>query len=451
MDNYSGVPISTSHNEFLTRLEQDLGIPIRVIDSGSRPAVPNFDASERMQNEWGLSSTVLDVDYGGFGWRPVQHPTGFDMEEGLTILSRGLFVSEYRNWTGRDLNAQARCAEGTNGRAIATRIAARRNHGSFAYARIEAPVPEWVEDYEAIPFPDWRGQDGHPYERPIMAARATLEGIGRVLAYPFMVFDQRTGTPAEGRVDREVLLENPIRETIANVEEMRARRMERAKERFGEFSTGRLSTRVQEVRNTVAGLETDSTQMFESLAATQDRLREEKLTLDTLIAMQKGEQPTIDPETEWEALNRHEKVDKFTVVGDRLTFETVDLTLTDPDTGESAPLGRFRISFPMGPGSGRGIQIENLTNGKDDGSGRTRAHPHVANGRPCFGNIMNEIARMGAAGEVGGMLELLLQYLQTYNPRDDYGRFAGLWFEGDVRERVRTDGEAEDDEINDEL
>jgi hypothetical protein len=437
MDNFSGVRLHDRIVNLLSEIEQEVEVPIRIIDCGGRAVTPNMEANNTVSREWGYSTITIDEAVGGFFWREDHHPEGLDTGEGLTILVRGLHTPFMRGVSFNDLIGQGALRAGEVGRNMADRAIANREN--LLVPSDDQPMDlAWVGDLETIPWPDWHGTaDPHA-----MAYAFTLEGVDgrdeRCLVYPFQPNRQVTGDVARGRVDRNILWRGPIEVALGATEELRARAMERARERFNEFATGRLGSRIRSVRGTVSGLENDVQLHQQALLDSTVRLREEKITLDTLLSMDAGESVGIDPEAEWAALERHQMVDSFTIRGGRFVIETVELTLTDPDTHETAPLGRMRISFPLEPGSGRGIDIRNLTNARDDGSGIPRHHPHVpGSGAPCFGNVMSEVARMGAVGEVGGLLELLLQYLQTFNPRDDYGRFAGLWYEGEVRPERR--------------
>lgn len=423
--------MSTSTTTYLSRLEEEFAVPIRILDGANRMVVPTIQARDQMETDLGAETYVLESAYSGVDWRPDHHPDACqDFENGLSIFVRGTLGPPWAVST-IDVVGLGNLAAHTNGRNLAdlwSGIQSRVYQGDRTHP---AEDFDWTMDYAEQPWPDWRGAD----VAVPLAAAATWEGLGRVIAYGFQPNRINTGDVATGRVNRDVLWRDVIEALLGDTEEIRQRTMERARERFREFNTNRLGTRINEVRGSVTGLENALSDHEQALTSTRDSLRLEKLTLDTLLKMQEGDTPAADPDTEWEAIQNHNMVERLSIRGDRFVIDTVELTLTDPDDGRTATLGKFRISFPMRPGSGLGVQMENLTNAKDDGSGIPRHHPHIAQNRPCFGSLMNEVSRLGASGEVGGMLEVLLQYLQTYNPRDDYGRYAGLWFTGRVQER----------------
>jgi hypothetical protein len=432
MDNVAGIRLTGSVNGHLQQVERDLGVPIRLLDASNRMVVPTVDAREVVADTHGLPAYVLDPAYSGFDWRSENHPNDVqDFENGLTIFVRGVLGVPW-NVDYSTVQADGALTRGSNGWNLAQLWGAISH--TLLRSSTEYPVEDldWANDHYVVPWPDWNGDDPFP-----LAEVASFEGYGRIMAFGFQPNRINTGDPARGRVRRELIWREAIEQAVGDLEEIRAAAQERARERFREFSTNRLGTRISEVRGRVNELENGLATTEESISNTRESLRNEKLTLDTLMRMAEGETPPSDPDTEWNAVENHAMVEKFTIQGNRFVIETTELTLTDPDNGRTAPLGKFRISFPMQPGSGRGVSMENLTNAKDDGTGVPRHHPHIAQNRPCFGSVMNEVARLGASGEVGGMLEVLLQYLQTFNPRDDYGRYAGLWFEGEVRRHRR--------------
>jgi len=85
-------------------------------------------------------------------------------------------------------------------------------------------------------------------------------------------------------------------------------------------------------------------------------------------------------------------------------------------------VGTFRIVVTVGGG----VEITNMTNPKHK-EGHLWDHPHVQDHRPCWGNIQEGVNKMIAAYSFGAALQLILAYLQTYNPEDIYGKNITLW------------------------
>lgn len=126
----------------------------------------------------------------------------------------------------------------------------------------------------------------------------------------------------------------------------------------------------------------------------------------------------------YDRLRNHPRITDTRVEGDVLVFVTDELTLSHPEDPErSAPLGRIEVKIHMTAAGA--VEMRNLDRPRGG-----RAHPHCAQaGTPCFGTISQSVSQFIATHEYEGLVELLLQFLQTYNPADDYGRYAGYWFE----------------------
>lgn len=79
---------------------------------------------------------------------------------------------------------------------------------------------------------------------------------------------------------------------------------------------------------------------------------------------------------------------------------------------EKYPIGEFiiKIDFPNGV-----LTLLNTTNKRGDYD-----HPHIFNGSGCYGNIGSEITRCMSHCEVGILIPLLIQYLETVNAGDWY-------------------------------
>jgi hypothetical protein len=126
----------------------------------------------------------------------------------------------------------------------------------------------------------------------------------------------------------------------------------------------------------------------------------------------------------YEQLLAHPKVADVDMQGEQLIVTTTKLRITAPGgafDGESRCLGRMRVNLDV---MGSNINIENL-----DYPRNGRAHPHVDNtGTPCFGNIENTVYAYLERRELVALIEVLIAMFETYNPSDDWGRYARMWF-----------------------
>jgi hypothetical protein len=95
---------------------------------------------------------------------------------------------------------------------------------------------------------------------------------------------------------------------------------------------------------------------------------------------------------------------------------------TEPIQVDDGPfLGGYKIQFITGS---KKLKIENLVNPMSMGS---LAHPHIPqNGTPCFGNYTDIYFRFETGDYYIG-IELLHEFLSTYNPDDEWGRRLIYW------------------------
>lgn len=221
------------------------------------------------------------------------------------------------------------------------------------------------------------------------------------------------------------------------------RQRERARELFLAQSRQSLQTRIDALRNQVdSAAETIRSYETEIRTAVERRISGQR----ELSLLEAGGQELDDKLIEqWEAMLRHPKVVDIGVnnSGDYghlggVWVETVGLNITAPN-GCSGYLGRMRIIIPAV--AYNGITIRNLDNRQQDDGGSWRDHPHVVETGPCFGNIETLVATLRSNGEIAGLIEIIIQYLESYNPADSWGRTGYLWVDGHDGEG----GIAEDD------
>lgn len=161
------------------------------------------------------------------------------------------------------------------------------------------------------------------------------------------------------------------------------------------------------------------------------RAREQQWELNDLKRekeqIEKSDEIKVDQlNSQFDALLRHNKVDGLGIRDTELLVKTVELMMKHPETGEEKKLGQFEITLPLTAGRATYLSILNRTNAKEyDGS--VWQHPHVEGERPCLGSIEADVFDSLSRGELPATLELLLQYLQTFNPNDSLGKNWDLW------------------------
>lgn len=132
---------------------------------------------------------------------------------------------------------------------------------------------------------------------------------------------------------------------------------------------------------------------------------------------------------EWEQLRSHPRLARAEVRTsstntdqESLLLQTADdLRLHRSDTGESRWLGAFEIELTLATGS---IKLRNLNTRRGG-----RDHPHIVDQRPCFGGHSDAFAQLMSNGDLFVLYELLIQYIETLNLEDEYGRYGAYWFE----------------------
>lgn len=138
-----------------------------------------------------------------------------------------------------------------------------------------------------------------------------------------------------------------------------------------------------------------------------------------------------DLRAQWEAIQRHAYVVNVDYRNGRMTIDTKALAMEHPDTGERVGIGHFRIE--MDPSSGH-VHLRN-----QDGGRRGRDHPHVQEGEACWGNIGSQITRYVSDRNYSSAFELIIPYLQSFNPQDDWGRYAAWFYQEPILDYVPED------------
>jgi len=131
----------------------------------------------------------------------------------------------------------------------------------------------------------------------------------------------------------------------------------------------------------------------------------------------------------FENLKQHPDIDEIRATDSRLTVLTNELQLTDPASGDSCVLGKCEIRVPLVLGNA--IVVRNLTNKQGQWD-----HPHVQEGRPCFGDMSRTFQDMIQKLDIGPLVTMMIVLLKSFNPDDSWGFNANLFFGRDV---VNTD------------
>jgi hypothetical protein len=265
----------------------------------------------------------------------------------------------------------------------------------------------------------------HPTTSPIYWGDVIVGDVGPRVVYSYLGLHRAYFTNSSNRTDInwEAILYEPICRScsptlLTNAE---AAIQEREERLLREFAETIHSTAIASRRQQIAGWESNITRANASLREAYIKIREEQKMLDALLHLAQGN-PSADLVREWNALKDHPRCASIRFRNQAITVITTDdLRLHHPDTGESRWLGQFTIT--MEPLTGKTTIINNSThrNGRD--------HPHINNGAPCFGGNETAFAELLAAGEFYTYFDLMIQFLETVNLRDEWGRYSAYWLD----------------------
>lgn len=87
-------------------------------------------------------------------------------------------------------------------------------------------------------------------------------------------------------------------------------------------------------------------------------------------------------------------------------------------------IGRVQLVIPLDPT--KRIQADNLDRPRAERGGEVIVHPHMTASHVCLGNLEESIAQLRTERSIMVLLQVLAQYLYTYNPGSPYNRI-GLY------------------------
>lgn len=192
-----------------------------------------------------------------------------------------------------------------------------------------------------------------------------------------------------------------------------------------------LQREIDRRRDLVNELSSNISQYSESIAGYMARARTEQSLIDAALAAMGESDWAAHLVSEFEQLIEHPRVADvllgnsscYNDASEQSIFVTTtpDLRLTRQDTGDSRWLGAFRIELNINRLQIRMANLNTRRGGRD--------HPHITDGMPCFGGHSTSFMQLLANGDLYVLFELLIQYLETLNLTDEYGRYGSFWFE----------------------
>lgn len=189
-----------------------------------------------------------------------------------------------------------------------------------------------------------------------------------------------------------------------------------------------IDTRRYQIDRLLAQIERGRCETTRNLSQLQDQQR----ILDSALKAQSDGSYAQQLLDSWEQLRSHPRLHEAAVRGSSsedpeqqslFLVTTHDLRLYRSDTGESRWLGAFEIELAFMTGVIKMRNLDTRRGGRD--------HPHVVDQTPCFGEHSHAFAQLMSKGDLIVLYELLIQYIETLNLEDEWGRYGAYWFEVD--------------------
>lgn len=237
-------------------------------------------------------------------------------------------------------------------------------------------------------------------------------------------------------VDLGVVLDEPIERAKASAERIAEQRrtqevaaLKRAEEAFVAAFAERFTERKRQLQLVIDTAHRDLSALENTIRTKREQARAANEELRTLNAAGVSEDEVKLRQT-FQRLATHPRINNLHLgtayesdAIQALVYKTDRIDLTDTRDGNSAYLGTFEIKIPFN--LGYGIEFNNLDNERDG-----MQHPHVRHGDPCYGGSSSLVHELRENKEYVGLIEFLFQYLETFNPDDDYGDGAHAWLSG---------------------
>lgn len=234
-------------------------------------------------------------------------------------------------------------------------------------------------------------------------------------------------------IDWDRVLIDPIRASLDadHFAALLAEAQQRSRQQFIELMNSRNEARFTDLRNLIRQSENNIVSWNEHIATATTNLRDFKAQLDVLD--QAGKIGEDELTRRWDELAEHPRITDIQFEAQQLRLVTDHMHMRHPYSDATRWLGRFSVLINL---TNNVVRIANLDNKKGD-----RDHPHVPGGAPCFGAAQPLIVNLLAQREYAAFIELLIQFLETFNPDDDYGQYAAWWFEVDDEDPAKRESD----------
>lgn len=227
--------------------------------------------------------------------------------------------------------------------------------------------------------------------------------------------------PEVGSLNFDKFFKEPVQLAIDDtfVTNFEERRQERNKQLFEEVASARVGVMRARNRERIQILENDVRSYEQTIRNSLVELQELGHAQD--IIDEKMNLANGHWGHQWQKIVDMERVERVDFSGQNvLEVITKPINMTHPTTSEEVYLGIMRFVIKLDTNS---IEIHNTDNARRD-----RAHPHVQNGTPCFGQSQTVISTMITEGQIAALINFLFKFCEQFNPTDDWGRYAAWWY-----------------------
>jgi hypothetical protein len=239
--------------------------------------------------------------------------------------------------------------------------------------------------------------------------------------------------------DQMNLIDNLVDELFVVIDEdwqreYHKRKGEVSRAALVEFYEGLNERSVDMEREKIRDLEDQLNEAVARVERQRTFLKQAQFDIDTIL--NRVNIDVDERDAKFTEMIQHPRIKEVTLTAHHIVILTDDIILRWPERGEERWLGPFTIKIPLNPNT----SVWGFVNHTTYRAGRD--HPHIPDNNPCFGNVAGTFSSLLDRGDFPTLLELCFQYLETFNPEDDYGRTASLWFERpDAREELYVQAE----------
>ena len=228
----------------------------------------------------------------------------------------------------------------------------------------------------------------------------------------------------------DVLLDNILQEFLVSqqftpdqIEERNKFLLENQKENYYNLADKRRTNQIARLKSTIQETESNYNAYYKKLVEFHQKMLENSQHLYLLENNTEQEKEKI--EKEFNNFISHPNIEKLTVEGSQIVVITKPLLMSyqvqspvevvdERHPVGTYKLGKMKIVIYVTENK---IRIHNLDSKPNNGY----SHPHVKpEGLCCFGNIESDTIKLLAAKEFYILTNLIIEYLQTYNTRDQY-------------------------------